>query len=77
MTAIKKDGTLVSFMNDEHDLFKLKAPSADRMLNISTPITVDILDKGRVSSKISKSKQNFRRLSFSITKVITKRIIKI
>ena len=58
MTAIKKDGTLVSFMNDEHDLFKLKAPSADRMLNISTPITVDILDKGRLNSKMVKSKKS-------------------
>jgi len=62
MTAIKKDGTLVSFMNDEHDLFKLKLPKGDRMMNISTPITVDLLKKGdtpqRVSPKVAASQQS-------------------
>ena len=57
VTSIKKDGTLVSFMNDEHDLFTIKAPKADRMINISTPITIDILDKGRLNSKMVKSKK--------------------
>ena len=60
MTAIKKDGTLVSFMNDEHDLFKMKLPKGDRMINVSTPITVDLLKKGediqRLSPKVAKSK---------------------
>jgi hypothetical protein len=45
MTAIKKDGTLVSFMNDEHDLFKMKLPKGDRMINVSTPITIDLLKR--------------------------------
>jgi len=76
MTAIKKDGTLVSFMNDEHDLFKLKAPSADRMLNISTPITVDILDKGRVSSKISKSKKTLEDSRLASRKLSQKELSK-
>lgn len=62
MTALKKDGTLVSFMNDEHDLFKLKLPKGDRMMNISTPITVDLLKKGdapqRVSPKVASSKES-------------------
>ena len=42
-TAIKRDGTLVSFMSDEHDLFNLKLPGADRMISVSTPINIDIL----------------------------------
>lgn len=56
MTAIKKEGTLSSFMNDEHDLFIMKAPKADRMLSVSTPIVVDILQKGEKSDLIKKSK---------------------
>ena len=61
MTAIKKDGTLVSFANDEHDLFKFKAPKADRMINISTPISIDILNKGRIPNQIKKSKEAFEK----------------
>jgi hypothetical protein len=61
MTAIKKDGTLVSFMNDEHDLFKMKLPKGDRMINVSTPITIDLLKKTdapqRVSPKVARSKE--------------------
>lgn len=61
MTAIKKDGTLVSFMNDEHDLFKMKLPKGDRMMNVSTPITIDLLKKAdspqRVSPKVARSKE--------------------
>ena len=53
MTAIKKDGNLVSFMSDEHDLFKMKLPMGDRMLNISTPITIDILKKTNRPKRLS------------------------
>ena len=61
MTAIKKDGTLVSFMNDEHDLFRMKLPKGDRMMNVSTPITIDLLKKKgkakRLSPTIKKSQE--------------------
>jgi|TARA_R110000803_G_C11986327_1_gene321339 hypothetical protein len=55
MTAIKKDGRLTSFMNDENDVFKFKAPLADRLISVSTPIVYDLLGKGRKSgTKASK-----------------------
>ena len=61
MTAIKKDGTLVSFMSDEHDLKFMKLPKGDRMLSVSTPITIDILKKKgkpqRLSSTVKRSKE--------------------
>jgi hypothetical protein len=53
MTAIKKDGTLVSFVSDEHDLFKMKLPKADRMMTVSTPITIDILKKKGKAKRLS------------------------
>lgn len=55
MTVIKKDGTLTSFMNDEHDLFALKAPMADRLIAVSTPVHVDLLSKNRRSKAVEKS----------------------
>ena len=65
MTAIKKDGTLVSFMSDEHDLFKMKLPRGDRMMNVSTPITIDILKKKgkakRLSPTVRKSQETLRK----------------
>ena len=55
MTAIKKDGRLTSFMSDENDIFKIKAPLADRLISVSTPIVYDLLGKGRKSgTKASK-----------------------
>lgn len=54
MTAIKKDGTMTSFVNDEHDLTFMKAPGADRMISVSTPITFDLLMKGDGVKKVSK-----------------------
>lgn len=76
MTAIKKDGTGVSFMSDENDLFNakiplinkrlsLKAPLADRMISISTPISIDFLKKKdsikRVSPKVAKSEETLKQ----------------
>ena len=58
VTVVKKDGRAVSFMNDENDLAPIplskltggrlknrdvKAPMADRMIAMSTPIHVDLL----------------------------------
>ncbi len=58
ITVVKKDGRAVSFMNDENDLAPIplskltkgklkdrdvKAPMADRMIAMSTPIHVDLL----------------------------------
>ena len=61
MTSIKKDGTLVSFVSDEHDLKFMKLPKGDRMMNVSTPITIDILQKKgkpqRLSSAVKTSKE--------------------
>ena len=54
MTAIKKEGTMTSFVNDEHDLTYMKAPGADRMISVSTPITFDLLMKGDGVKKVSK-----------------------
>jgi len=53
-TAIKRDGNLVSIMSDEHDLFFLKLPSADRMISVSTPINIDILKTKEKSQRLSK-----------------------
>tara|TARA_R100001126_G_C4870322_1_gene172625 strand:+ start:104 stop:1690 length:1587 start_codon:yes stop_codon:yes gene_type:complete len=65
MTAIKKDGTGVSFMNDENDLFRFKAPLADRMISISTPISIDFLKKKdsvkRVSKGLVKSEETLKQ----------------
>ena len=59
MTAVKKDGRMVSIINDEHDLGPLKAPRAQRMISVSTPITFDLLKKEgkvkRVSSTVAKA----------------------
>ena len=80
MTAIKKDGNLISFMNDENDLFKLKLPNADRMLSISTPITVDILKKEnkvkRLSPKVSSSQKNLKEAKNIKSKEVEKKLSK-
>jgi len=55
VTVIKKDGTMTSFMNDEHDLFSLKAPMADRLVAVSTPMHYDLLNKGRKSKAVETS----------------------
>jgi hypothetical protein len=76
MTAIKKDGTLSSFMNDEHDLFIMKAPKADRMLNVSTPIVVDILQKGKKSDSIKKSQASLKASKQTRAKQIQQKLAK-
>ena len=75
-SAIKKDGTGVSFVNDENDLFNakipltnlrlsLKAPLADRMISVSTPIPIDFLKKEgnvkRVSKGLAKSEKALQK----------------
>jgi hypothetical protein len=80
MTAIKKDGTLVSFMNDEHDLFKMKLPKGDRMINVSTPITIDLLKKTdspqRVSPKVARSKETLLESRKAKAKEVEKELSK-
>jgi len=61
MTAIKKDGKITSIISDEHDIGRVKAPGADRMISVSTPITLDLLKTEgkakRVSSKVAKAEE--------------------
>ena len=75
MTAIKKDGTLVSFMNDEHDLFKLKLPKGDRMMNVSTPITIDILKKKDKVSRISPTVKSSQKTLLEAKRTKAKEVI--
>jgi len=48
MTAINKRGQLITIVNDEHDLLGKygKLPGADRYMNVSEPIVVDLI-KGK------------------------------
>ena len=80
MSAIKKDGTLVSFMSDEHDLFKMKLPKGERMISISTPITIDILKKKdkvkRISSKVARSQKTLLEAKRSKAKEVIEELSK-
>jgi len=60
MTVVKKDGTIVTFLNDEHDLSKLKAPMADRLMAVTTPIHFDLLNKGTRSPAVDKALTGLR-----------------
>ena len=55
LTTVKKDGTVVSIMNDENDLFVMKAPGAKRMFSVSTPIHFDLLNRSKKSDAVQKS----------------------
>jgi hypothetical protein len=69
MTAIRKDGRLTSFMNDENDIFTIKAPLADRLISVSTPIVYDLLSKGRkAGTKVSK--ENLKEGSAKVRKEV-------
>ena len=75
MTAIKKDGRLVSFLNDENDIFKIKAPLADRMISVSTPIVYDLLGKARHSgTKASKEalSEGYKKVRSEVESVMSK-----
>ena len=80
MSSIKKDGTLVSFMSDEHDLFKMKLPKGERMISISTPITIDILKKKdkvkRISSKVARSQKTLLEAKRSKAKEVIEELSK-
>jgi hypothetical protein len=42
MSAINKDGKVVSIVNDEHDLFNVKLPGGERYMNVSEPIVKEL-----------------------------------
>tara|TARA_R110002126_G_scaffold84647_1_gene205600 strand:+ start:1383 stop:2915 length:1533 start_codon:yes stop_codon:yes gene_type:complete len=69
VTAIKKDGTIVSFTNDANDIVgipatpftkkrDMQAPFADRMVTVSTPIHFDLLDRGSKGPRRSAAVQS-------------------
>lgn len=90
-SAIKKDGTGVSFVNDENDLFNakipltnqrlsLKAPLADRMISVSTPIPIDFLKKKdstkRVPKGLAKSEKALQKAKKIRTEKVEKDLLK-
>ena len=75
MTAIRKDGRLTSFMNDENDVLFIKAPLASRMLSISTPIVYDLLGAGRKSgTEASKTslKESSAKIQAEVAEIMSK-----
>ena len=63
VTAVKKDGTIVTFVNDVNDIggipanritkkMEIHAPMADRMISVATPIHYDLLNKSKRSDAV-------------------------
>ena len=71
MTAINKDGKVTSILNDEHDLLggKIprtnievgKLPGGDRYMNVSEPITYDLLKDKKLTTKQKKLKSKLAK----------------
>ena len=55
MTVVHKNGTMTSFVNDEHDVFAVKAPLGDRLVAVSTPLHIDIFNKKRRGRGVQKA----------------------
>lgn len=71
VTSIDKKGKVVSIVNDEHDLFNLKLPGADRYMNVSTPLVYELVkNKTGATSATQKAAKN--KLSTSKTKAVDK-----
>lgn len=69
LTAVKKDGTMVTFVNDSNDLLgipatritkkmELNAPMAKKMISVSQPIHYDLLNRSRRSDAVSAALDN-------------------
>ena len=69
MTSITKDGKAVTIVNDEHDLFNLKLPNADRYMNVSEPIFYDLVKTKKLTSTQQAAK---KKLADSKTKAVNK-----
>ena len=63
VTAVKKDGSIVTFVNDVNDIagipsnritkkMEIHAPMADRMISVSTPIHYDLLNRSNRSDVV-------------------------
>lgn len=71
VTSIDKKGKVVSIVNDEHDLFKLKLPGGDRYMNVSTPLVYELVkDKTGATSATQKAAKT--KLNSSKTKAVEK-----
>jgi hypothetical protein len=75
VTSINKKGKIVSIVNDEHDLFKLKLPGGDRYMNVSTPLVYELV-KDKTSATSATQKAAKSRLSSSKTKAVKEAIEK-
>ena len=69
MTSITKDGKAATIVNDEHDLFNLKLPNADRYMNVSEPIFYDLAKTKKLTSTQQAAK---KKLADSKTKSVNK-----